>query len=100
MGDFLVACWLDREHGWQYYSRCYSEHTWQAHICGIVGYVQFCGSWLSYQFLLSGDLFDLHEPEMYDCGRRAYRDRVKVVSFQVVPDQWLQTVQHASRALP
>ena len=54
----------------------------------------------SYQFLLSGDLFDLHESEMYDCSRHAYRDRVKIVSFQVVPDQWLQTVQHASHAQP
>ena len=100
VGDCLVATWLDREHGWQYYSRCYSEHTWHAHIFGILGYVQFCGSWLSFQFLLPGDLFDIHECEMYDCSRSAYRDRIKVVSFQVVPDQWLQTVQHASSAQP
>ena len=66
-----------------------------------LGYsVQFCGSWISFQFLLPGDLFDIHECEMYDCSRSAYRDRVKVVSFQVVPDQWLQTVQHASSAQP
>ena len=49
---------------------------------------------------LRGSCFDLHESEMYDCSRHAYRDRVKVVSFQAVPDQWLQTVQHASRAQP
>ena len=51
-----------------------------------VGHVQFCGSELSYQFLLQV-IFFLHEYEMYDCSRHAYRDRVKVVSFQVVPDQ-------------
>ena len=100
VGDFLVASWLDREHGWQSYSRYYCDYCWRAHILGIVGCVQFCGSWLSYQFLLSGDLFDLHESEMYDCSRHAYRDQVKIVSFQVVPDQWLQTVQHASHAQP
>ena len=66
----------------------------------IFGVVQLCGNWLSFKFLLPGDLFDIHESEMYDCRRHAYRDRVKVVSFQVVPDQWLQTVQHASRAQP
>ena len=51
--------------------------------------------------MIPGDRFDLHEYEMYDCSRRhAYRDRVKVVSFRVVPDQWVQTVQHASCVEP
>ena len=52
------------------------------------------------RFLLPGDLFDIHGCEMYDCSRLAYRDRVKVVSFQGVPDQWLQPVQHPSSAQP
>ena len=67
---------------------------------GKIWVLGFAVSWLSFQFLLPGDLFDIHECEMYDCSRSAYRDRVKVVSFQVVPDQWLQTVQHASSAQP
>ena len=54
--------------------------------------MHFCGRWLSDLSLLPSDLLDIHECEMYDCRRHAYRDRVNVVSFQVVPDQWLQTV--------
>ena len=51
VGDCLVSTWLDRGHGWQYYSRWHSEHTWHAHIlrysglcnCVATGYpLSFC----------------------------------------------------------
>ena len=83
-----IFVWLDRVDGVRTLSLPYDGLNFTSNIRWLIAMLPTLGSWLSFQFLLTSQLSQVHDYDMYHLSSNAYSEFLKLVTFSIVPASW------------
>ena len=83
-----IFVWLDRVDGIRTLSLPYDGLNFTSHIRWLIAMLPTLGSWLSFQFLLTSQLSQVHDYDMYQLSSNAYSEFLELVTFSIVPASW------------